>query len=48
MLDHSVRDNLLLPLLRATRQRRASIDAGKGRRLADRLIEQFAVKAGEP
>jgi ribose transport system ATP-binding protein len=47
VLEHSVRDNLLLPLLPSIR-RGVFVDAGKGRRLADRLIDRFAVKGGNP
>jgi ribose transport system ATP-binding protein len=47
VLEHSVRDNLLLPLLRKV-ERGLLIDDGKGRELADSLIQRFAVKVANP
>jgi ribose transport system ATP-binding protein len=47
VLEHSVRENLTLPLL--DRMRRGPLlDDGKGRSLARRLIERFAVKVADP
>ena len=47
VLDHSVRDNLLLPLLDRV-QRGPFVDDGEGRKLADSLMERFDVKAANP
>lgn len=47
VLDHSVRENLLLPLLREVRNG-PLISKPKGRALSDRLIEKFAVKVAHP
>jgi len=47
VLDHSVRDNLLLPLLAQLRSGPLLSDR-KGKALAARLIEQFAVKVAHP
>ena len=47
VLDHSVRDNLLLPLLAKIGQG-PLLSSSKGRSLAARLIEQFAVKVANP
>ena len=47
VLEHSVRDNLLLPLLRKI-ERGLLIDDGKGKELADSLIQRFAVKVANP
>jgi ribose transport system ATP-binding protein len=47
VLDHSVRDNLLLPLLDDIR-RGPLLDAGAGKRLSSSLIKKFAVKVAHP
>jgi ribose transport system ATP-binding protein len=47
VLDHSVRDNLLLPLLKKI-QRGPLLDDGAGKTLATSLIERFAVKVANP
>jgi ribose transport system ATP-binding protein len=47
VLDHSVRDNLLLPLLAKIGQG-PLLSTSKGKSLAGRLIEQFAVKVANP
>jgi ribose transport system ATP-binding protein len=47
VLDHSVRDNLLLPLLNRLR-RGPLLDDRAGRTLARSLIERFAVKVANP
>jgi len=47
VLDHSVRTNLLLPLLGRIR-RGPLLDDRAGRALADSLIERFAVKVANP
>ena len=47
VLDHSVRDNLLLPLLGKIGQG-PLVSGSRGRSLAARLIEQFAVKVANP
>jgi ribose transport system ATP-binding protein len=47
VLDHSVRDNLLLPLLKKI-ERGLLLDDGAGKTLADSLIERFAVKVANP
>jgi ribose transport system ATP-binding protein len=47
VLEHSVRDNLLLPLLKKV-ERGLLIDDGKGKELADSLIKRFAVKVANP
>ena len=47
VLEHSVRDNLLLPLLRKI-ERGLLLDDGKGKELADSLIQRFAVKVANP
>jgi len=47
VLDHSVRDNLLLPLLGKIGQG-PLLSSSKGKSLAARLIEQFAVKVANP
>ena len=47
VLDHSVRDNLLLPLLAKIGQG-PLLSSSKGKSLAARLIEQFAVKVANP
>ena len=47
VLDHSVRDNLLLPLLKRI-ERGPLLDDGAGKTLATSLIERFAVKVANP
>jgi ribose transport system ATP-binding protein len=47
VLEHSVRDNLLLPLLKKI-ERGVVIDDRAGRSLADSLIQRFAVKVASP
>lgn len=47
VLDHSVRDNLLLPLLSQI-QRGPLLDAGAGKELSSSLIKKFAVKVAHP
>lgn len=47
VLDHSVRDNLLLPLLDNIK-RGPLLDAGAGRTLSSSLIKKFAVKVAHP
>ncbi len=47
VLEHSVRDNLLLPLLDRTRKGLFQ-SAAAARELSDRLISQFAVKVDNP
>jgi ribose transport system ATP-binding protein len=47
VLDHSVRDNLLLPLLGQIR-RGPLLDATKGKELSASLIKKFAVKVAHP
>ncbi len=47
VLDHSVRDNLLLPLLGSIR-RGLLLDDRRGTSLARALIERFSVKAANP
>jgi ribose transport system ATP-binding protein len=47
VLEHSVRDNLLLPLLKKI-ERGLLIDDGKGKELAASLIKRFAVKVANP
>ena len=47
VLEHSVRDNLLLPLLDRTRKG-PFLNAVAARELSDRLIERFAVKVDNP
>jgi ribose transport system ATP-binding protein len=47
VLDHSVRDNLLLPLLSRVR-RGPLVDDRAGRKLAASLIQRFAVKVADP
>lgn len=47
VLEHSVRENLLLPLLDDVK-RRALIDPKRGREKARHLIEQFGVKVQDP
>jgi ribose transport system ATP-binding protein len=47
VLEHSVRENLLLPLLDRTR-RGPLLSATAGRKLSDSLISRFAVKAAHP
>jgi ribose transport system ATP-binding protein len=47
VLDHSVRDNLLLPLLSEVR-RGGLIDKRRSRSLAGSLIDRFAVKVADP
>jgi ribose transport system ATP-binding protein len=47
VLEHSVRDNLLLPLLKKIK-RGPLIDDGAGNELAASLIERFAVKVANP
>jgi ribose transport system ATP-binding protein len=47
VLEHSVRDNLLLPLLGRLR-RGPLLDDRKGTSLSRRLIERFAVKVADP
>ncbi|MDR6986947.1 ribose transport system ATP-binding protein [Paenarthrobacter nitroguajacolicus] len=47
VLEHSVQDNLLLPLLGQI-QRGPLLDSAKGKKLASSLIGRFAVKATHP
>ncbi len=47
VLEHSVQDNLLLPLLDQVR-RGPFLDGGKGRELSSSLIKRFAVKVAHP
>ena len=47
VLDHSVRDNLLLPLLGQIR-RGPLLDSSKGKELSASLIKKFAVKVAHP
>jgi len=47
VLDHSVRDNLLLPLLKKI-ERGLLLDDRAGKTLATSLIERFAVKVANP
>ena len=47
VLDHSVRDNLLLPLLKKI-ERGPLLDDGAGKTLATSLIERFAIKVANP
>jgi ribose transport system ATP-binding protein len=47
VLDHSVRDNLLLPLLGQI-QRGPLLDSTKGKDLSSSLIKKFAVKVAHP
>ena len=47
VLEHSVRDNLLLPLLKKV-ERRLLLDDRAGKELADSLIKRFAVKVANP
>ncbi|MDI3196130.1 sugar ABC transporter ATP-binding protein [Pseudarthrobacter sp. AL07] len=47
ILDHSVRDNLLLPLLGQLR-RGPLLDSAKGKELSSSLIKKFAVKVAHP
>ena len=47
VLDHSVRDNLLLPLLKKI-ERGPLLDDGAGKTLTTSLIERFAVKVANP
>jgi ribose transport system ATP-binding protein len=47
VLDHSVQDNLLLPLLGQI-QRGPLLDNGAGRELSTSLIKKFAVKVAHP
>jgi ribose transport system ATP-binding protein len=47
VLDHSVRDNLLLPLLKKI-ERGLLLDDGAGKTLATSLIERFAVRVANP
>ncbi|MFN3922506.1 MAG: sugar ABC transporter ATP-binding protein [Pseudarthrobacter sp.] len=47
VLDHSVRDNLLLPLLGQI-QRGPLLDGAKGKELSSSLIKRFAVKVAHP
>ncbi|MGF6835906.1 ribose transport system ATP-binding protein [Paenarthrobacter sp. TE4293] len=47
VLEHSVQDNLLLPLLGQI-QRGPLLDSAKGKKLASSLIGRFAVKAAHP
>jgi len=47
VLDHSVRDNLLLPLLPRLR-RGPLIDERKGRRVADELIDKLQIRLASP
>jgi len=47
VLEHSVRENILLPLLGQIR-RGPLLDKGAGKRLAHTLIERFAVKVADP
>ncbi|MGY4544446.1 ribose transport system ATP-binding protein [Arthrobacter sp. UYNi723] len=47
VLDHSVRDNLLLPLLGQIK-RGPLLDSAKGKELSSSLIKKFAVKVAHP
>ena len=47
VLDHSVRENLLLPLLDQIR-RGPLLNAGEGKNLSNSLIKKFAVKVAHP
>ncbi|MDQ4491223.1 sugar ABC transporter ATP-binding protein [Sinomonas sp. ASV486] len=47
VLDHSVRDNLLLPLL-GNISRGPLLDIGEGKKLSSSLIEKLAVKVAHP
>ena len=47
VLEHSVRENLLLPLLKQV-ETGPLLDTGKGRSISSRLIERFAVKVDNP
>ncbi|UTT70593.1 sugar ABC transporter ATP-binding protein [Arthrobacter sp. DNA4] len=47
VLEHSVQDNLLLPLLGQI-QRGPFLDGGKGKELSASLIKRFAVKVAHP
>jgi ribose transport system ATP-binding protein len=47
VLDHSVRDNLLLPLLGQI-QRGPLLDSTRGKELSSSLIKKFAVKVAHP
>ena len=47
VLDHSVRENLLLPLLKKV-QNGVLLSKSKGRSLSDDLIKQFTVKVAHP
>ncbi|TNB74224.1 sugar ABC transporter ATP-binding protein [Arthrobacter sp. BB-1] len=47
VLEHSVQDNLLLPLLGQI-QRGPLLDGGKGKELSSSLIKRFAVKVAHP
>jgi ribose transport system ATP-binding protein len=47
VLDHSVRDNLLLPLLDKI-TRGPLLDGGAGKKLSSSLIQKFAVKVAHP
>ncbi len=47
MLDHSVRENLLLPLLEKV-QNGVLLSKAKGRSLSDDLIKRFTVKVAHP
>ena len=47
VLDHSVRDNLLLPLLDRTRKG-GLLSAKVGKRISSELIDRFAVKVANP
>ncbi|WP_347108962.1 sugar ABC transporter ATP-binding protein [Paenarthrobacter sp. S56] len=47
VLEHSVQDNLLLPLLEQI-QRGPLLDAGKAKELSSSLIKRFAVKVAHP
>jgi ribose transport system ATP-binding protein len=47
VLDHSVQDNLLLPLLGQV-QRGPLLDSGAGKELSTSLIKKFAVKVAHP
>jgi ribose transport system ATP-binding protein len=47
VLEHSVRANLLLPIVSEVR-RGLFVDDNRGRKLADRLIERFDIKVADP
>ncbi|MDA8440348.1 MAG: sugar ABC transporter ATP-binding protein [Propionibacterium sp.] len=47
MLDHSVRENLTLPVLKRL-MRRGVVSAVKVRQFSDRLIEEFGIKVARP